>query len=179
MTDTSKIEIENISTSHKTSVSYVTDYSHLTKKVRVKKAVIDVNNNSKLGLQIILNIEDEPKIINLNYIPKKNEWDNNKKELKWNHPYYFTIISITKYIQSFKDIEKAVKNIETQIEIEGISKLAQFLFDWGNEGNDIPKYSYFIEAFEHFLKSKGKESKTYELQTVGEVIYFRTEDEDT
>lgn len=177
---TSKIEIENISTSHKTSSSYVTDYSYLTKKSRVTKTFFDVKNNSKFGLQIILNLKDKPRIINLNYKPKKNDWDNNKKELKWNHPYYYTISDLKKYILPFnnenENIEEEINRVEVIIKTGGISKLAEFLFDWNNKSNGVPKYSCFIEAFEHFLELEGKEKKSYELQTVGEIIYFRTDE---
>ncbi len=180
--NTSKTEIENISTSHKTSSSYVSDYSYLTKKSRVTKTLFYVKNNSKFGLQIILNLEGKPITINLNYKPKKNDWDNDKKELKWNHPYYYTISDLKKYILTFnnesKNIEEEINKVEVRIKTGGISKLAEFLFDWNNKSNGVPKYSYFVEAFEHFLELEGKDKKSYELQTVGETIYFRTDEEE-
>lgn len=175
--NTSKTEIENISKSHKASPLYVEDYSYLVNKNRVSKPLIDIENHSNFGLQIKFNLENKPKIINLNYRPKKDEWDNNKKELKWNNPYYYLIDDIKKYALGFNGIgslEKALNQIELQTKTGGINKLAEFLFDWNNGSNGIPKYSHFVEAFEYFLESEGKGRESYVLQTVGEVIYFRT-----
>ncbi|WP_411765899.1 DUF4365 domain-containing protein [Winogradskyella sp. A3E31] len=176
--NTSKIEIENVSTSHKASSSYAEDYSYLLNKNRVSKPLIDIRNHSKFGLQIKFKLENKPKIINLNYKPEKDEWDNNKGELKWNNPYHYVIDDIKKYVLGFnnnnEDSEKAINQIELQIKTGGISKLAEFLFDWNNRDNDVPKYSNFVEAFEYFLESEGKGGELYVLQTVGEVIYFRT-----
>lgn len=176
--NTSKTEIENVSNSHKASPLYIGDYSYLINKNRVSKPLIDIKNHSKFGLQIIFNLEKKPKIINLNYKPKKDEWDNNKKGLKWNNPYYYVIEDIKKYTLSFIDYgnpEKGLNQLELQIRTGGISKLAEFLFDWNNRENRVPKYSNFVEAFEFFLESEGKGGESFELQTVGEVIYFRTE----
>jgi len=184
LANTSKEEIEDISTLHSASSSYATDYYFLTENINktpVEKFII-VKNHTESGLQIILYIKSKIRVINFNYSPKKSDWDYTKNELKWNHPYYFTIEVLKKYILSFNDtsenIVKEINKIESILKIGGISKLAEFLFDWDNKDNSVPQYSYFIEAFEFFLKSKGKNEKSYELQTVGEVIYFRIDEEE-
>lgn len=180
----SKVVIENILTIHKSSNDYSTDYDYLTKALiekEVEKPFFTVRNHNKEGLQVFINFNQQSKQISLNYIPSKSDWDNSKQELKWNHPYYFTVTDIEKYISFFIEEEfyaQAINNIEFQIENGGIKKLSEFLFDWNNRNNDVPKYAFFIEAFEHFLKENNEDVKTYELQTVGEVIYFRVDDKE-
>lgn len=181
--NSSKELILNILFSHKNSSSYKSDYIHLAKNIDKEKAIsfFEIENHSKLGLQIILNYDNKPKKINLNYKPKKSDWDNNKKELIWNHSYYYTISDTINYLLSFntgnKKIETAIDKIENQINSGGISKLVSFLFDWKNEKNDIPKYSYFVEAIEYFLKTNGYNEKSYELQAIDEFIYFNVGNE--
>jgi hypothetical protein len=125
--NTSKIEIENVSNSHKSSSLYLENYSYSINKNKVSKPLIDIKNHSKFGLQIKFNLENQPKIINLNYKPKKDEWDNNKKELKWNSPYYYLVLDIKKFVLGFnsnENPEKALNQIEFQAKIGGINKLA-------------------------------------------------------
>ena len=111
----SKAEIESILTIHRSSNDYSPNYDYLTKALieeKVEKPFFIVRNHNEEGLQVFVNFNQQSKQISLNYKPSKTDWDNSKKELKWNHPYHFTVTDIEKYISFFIEEESYVEAIK-------------------------------------------------------------------
>lgn len=158
----------------------------LYKDFNTKEIFCEVQNEDKNGLHVIIKFKNISKKINLKYKPKKSDWDYEKNELVSDHQYYYTLLDIRKYIFSFTSREssnikkekvliKAVSDIENEIEFGGINTLTGFLFDWYNNKNKVPSYILFIEAIDYFLQSNGNKNAKYTVQTLGEIILFKTD----
>lgn len=136
-----------------------------------------VNNN----LHLFLKHKNESVSIDLGYKPKKKEWDSKKSFLTWENAYHYSIIDFDKYIrtqfdttsknkQSFKKLIKDIRLI-----INGkIENIAEFMFNYDNKENNIPKYTEFLKAFELYSKLKKEQ---YAVQALGPIIHFKTKKE--
>lgn len=129
---------------------------------------------------IHINLEYRKKIITLDlfYKPKRKEWDSEKSFLRWDSQYYYSLIDLKKYIHSIFDTENGKNPSFSKLEAKlksiingNIENVQEFIFDYNNRDNDVPKYSDFLKAFE--LRSK-LTRKQYEAMALDFIIYIKT-----
>lgn len=117
-------------------------------------------------------------ILDLFYKPKRKEWDNEKSFLSWESQYHYSLIDFTRYIHLLFDtmkksalsFNKLVAEIKSIIN-ENIENVQEFIFNYNNRKNDVPKYSDFLKAFEFHSKLTRKQ---YEAQGLDNVIHIKT-----
>ena len=110
-------------------------------------------------------------------------WSSKKEEGSHDDPYFYTLWDFKKYIEKrYYELKSEGKSgilkllkIEASefVDKSGIEGLARKMFDWGNERDGICKYDVFIKAFEQHT---GLSKEHYKATTVGNEIYFYTDD---
>lgn len=138
-------------------------------------------HKKKNQLHLSIDLQHEFHVINLRYALTKKNWNEANQELHSNDRFYFTMRNLKKLIES--KIEKTNPNEELKILIhtltsladdDGINKIQEYLFDLNNEVYDLPKFKYFVQAFEYYSKLKKHD---YEIETLDQVVLFKTKDE--
>lgn len=117
-------------------------------------------------------------VLDLFYQPKRKEWDKENSFLSWESQYYYSLIRFKKYIhllfetgeKSVKSFNKLVSEIKFIIN-DDIENVQEFIFNYENKNNDVPKYTDFLKAFEFHSKLARKQ---YEAQALGNVIHIKT-----
>jgi hypothetical protein len=111
------------------------------------------------------------------------EWNSKKEEGSHDDPYYYTLWEFKRYLEKrYHELKGEGKSgILDMLKLEasefvdksGIEGLARKMFDWENEKDGVYKYDVFIQAFEQHT---GLSKEQYKAKTVGNEIYFHTED---
>lgn len=129
--------------------------------------------------KVFMGIEfcNEVRYIDLHYMPKRKNWDVKTSFLSWEDDYYYSLLDLELYLKEQFDSTRKSKSTLGKLMDEvitlrekGIEKIAEFIFDYYNCKNNLPKYSDFLKAFElHTNLKKGK----YSSRAIGQVIHFK------
>lgn len=142
--------------------------------------IISYINSYKTKETIHINLEYKKKaiIIDLFYKPKKNEWDKKEYFLSWESQYHYSLIDFKRYIHLlFETMKKSItsfNNLAAEVKSIincNIENVQEFLFDYNNRDNHVPKYSDFLKAFEFHSKLSRKQ---YEAQSLDNIIHIKT-----
>lgn len=132
------------------------------------------------SLYIILEYKNEIISQDLFYKPKKGEWNKRESALSTESSHYYLTRNLKKHMESiFKETKSSRKSfleLESKIQtiLNGdIRNAEEYLFDYGNKDNEIPKYKDFIRAFELHT---GLNASQYKVNTYDHSIHFATED---
>lgn len=133
---------------------------------------------------IHINLEYGKNIVTLDlfYKPKRKEWNKEKSFLSWESQYHYSLIDFKRYIhllfdtmnKSVMSFKKLVSEIKSIIN-DNIENVQEFIFNYNNRENDVPKYSDFLKAFELHSKITRKQ---YEAQALDYIIHIKTRKED-
>ena len=185
------IPLENIlnEDSKKTIIDTLFRFQYHKLPEQTYSASIKKNNNelivsysdsyeTKETIHINLQYKKKAIILDLFYKPKKKEWNKEEYFLNWQSQYYYSLANFNRHIHLlFEKMQKSMtsfNNLEAEVKsiINGnIENVQEFLFDYNNRDNDIPKYSDFIRAFEFHSKLTRKQ---YEAQSLGNTIHIKT-----
>lgn len=144
------------------------------------KLIIYFINSNETNKSIHINLEYKKNIISLDlfYKPKQNEWNKEKSFLTWECQYHYSLIDFKKYIQLLFEAENKSKLTINKLGAEiksiindSIENVQEFIFDYNNKDNNVPKYSDFLKAFELHCSLTRRQ---YEVQALGSIIHFKT-----
>jgi hypothetical protein len=117
----------------------------------------------------------------LDYTVEPKDWNAKKEEIKSENEYYFTLEHFKKYLtkkyyefqsEGKDEILERLKNEALSFTKDaGLEGIAKNMFDFFNQGIDLPKYEEFVQAFEIFSKLKKGEYKT---EVIDNLIHFHT-----
>ncbi|HEX8334565.1 MAG TPA: DUF4365 domain-containing protein, partial [Segetibacter sp.] len=137
-----------------------------------------INSEINSSLHIYLKYKNESVSIDLGYKPKKKDWDFAKSFLTWENQYHYSLIDFEKYIRSqfcvTNNHKQFFKKLADQIRLISkgqIGSVAEFMFNYENNENDVPKYEEFLKAFELYSKLRRGQ---YEAHVLGSIVHFKT-----
>jgi hypothetical protein len=136
----------------------------------------NLNTENKGKIQICLAYKKQKEYLDLDYIPKKKHWSIEKSFLTWENPYYYSLVDFEKYIinqfesKNRQSLKKLIRVLDSIVQGK-IENIAEFIFDFNNKGNEVPKYADFIRAFEQHSKLN---KNHYEAQALDHIIHFKT-----
>lgn len=157
-------------------VSMPTGFSKVT--VQMNDAVLHVtyerrSRDGKNELYIVLTTDKKQVIVKTGYYDAICNGDNT---LSWEDDYYFTLLSLEKYLhdryailntKNALDILKTA--IEEMVQQGGMDEIARRMFDRENKPLQVPTYTRFLQAFEH---ATGLDRSGYQVCVTGHTMRF-------
>lgn len=136
------------------------------------------SKGTKSTININLIYKKNTVTLDLFYKPKIKEWDREKSFLNWESQYHYSLISFKKYIHFLFDtmnknslsFNRLVSEIKSIIN-NNIENIQEFIFNYNNRENDVPKYSDFLKVFELHSNLTRKQ---YEAQILDFIIHIKT-----
>lgn len=140
------------------------------------------SHETKDTVYINLEYRKNTVVLDLFYKPKRKEWDREKLFLSWESQYHYSLINFKIYIhllfetmnKSVVSFNKLVSEIKSIIN-DDIENVQEFIFNYDNRDNNVPKYTDFLKAFEFHSKLTRKQ---YEAQALGNIIHIKTKKEE-
>lgn len=117
--------------------------------------------------------------LDLKYIPKPENWDEEKSFLSWEDPYYFTLENLINFINDLYQSSGrniVLKDLLSEIiplANKGIENLMEFFFNNKNQKLGIPQYQDFINAFKKYTSFKEKQ---FIVQAIDHIVLFHVDE---